>query len=199
MSPVVSLKVRKGVSACFLIMQMHEAITTILLVYVLWRREMKTPQGSDIRFPVHSWLDLKLLITVRSYYGLGMLHGESKSVFLSTYSLSLSVSCRKREVNKKVLKVPEIEVKVSFEIMSLPISYLFLHVSKQWLVQKHHFRFPCFSLSTFELRMLSLIDKDLQGPRCCSLSEVFTKCIWSEVHVLLHVMQIQLIEMDKVE
>jgi hypothetical protein len=26
-------------------------------------------------------------------------------------------------VNKKVLKVPEIEVKVSFEIMSLPISY----------------------------------------------------------------------------
>ncbi len=54
-----------------------------------------------------------------------MLHGESKSVFLSTYSLSVSVSvsCRKREVNKKVLKVPEIEVKVSFEIMSLPISY----------------------------------------------------------------------------
>jgi hypothetical protein len=47
--------------------------------------------------------------------------------------------------------------------------------------------------------MLSLIDKDLQGPRCCGLSKVFTKCIWSEVHVLVHVMQIQLIEMDEVE
>jgi hypothetical protein len=94
-------------------------------VYVLWKREMNTLReaGSNIRFPVHSWLDLKLLITVRSYYGLGMVHGESKSVFLSTYSLSLSLSCRKREVNKKVLKVPEIEVKVSFEIMSFPISY----------------------------------------------------------------------------
>jgi hypothetical protein len=56
MSPVVSLEVRQGVSACFLIMQMHEVITTILLVYVLWKREMKTPQeaGSNIRFPVHS-------------------------------------------------------------------------------------------------------------------------------------------------
>jgi hypothetical protein len=56
MSPVVSLEVRQGVSACFLIMQMHEVITTILLVYVLCKRDMKTLQeaGSNIRFPVHS-------------------------------------------------------------------------------------------------------------------------------------------------
>ncbi len=48
---------------------------------------------------------------------------ENLSLFSYPHTLSLSVSCRKREVNKKVLKVPEIEVKVSFEIMSLPISY----------------------------------------------------------------------------